>query len=348
MQTAISGMPLHDLEKLLSDYPKYRAKQIFTWIGRGAISFDEMSNLPSDLRVKLGTQYTLRKTKLLNTVADDDGTLKLQIGLEDDNIIESVLLFDGADRKTACLSTQVGCPMRCAFCKTGKLGFARNLESAEIIEQLFYIDSLYSSSAQSENQHKISNIVFMGMGEPLLNFLELEKTLNIICTSMSKRRITISTCGIIDGIYKLLENDIGVRLALSLTTADESLRKKLMPVTCQNPLSELKKALITYQQKQKQRVTLECVLLGGINTRQQDIDAISKFADGLDAIVNLIPWNPVENMSFNDIPLKEPCAAEVNKFELGLNKAGLKTALRYKKGRGVSGACGQLGVVIPH
>ncbi|GMO41051.1 MAG: 23S rRNA (adenine(2503)-C(2))-methyltransferase RlmN [Termitinemataceae bacterium] len=340
--TAISGLPLADLENLLqtgdNHLPKYRAKQIFDWVQRGVDSFDEMTNLSIDLRKQLSKQFTLRKTQILKSIKDKDGTKKLQIELNDGNIIESVILVDGADRKTACLSTQVGCPMACAFCKTGSLGFLRNLDSCEINEQLLHIQKDASAS-------KISNIVFMGMGEPLLNIAELEKTLMIICSGMSKRRITISTCGIIDGIYKLADKGLGIRLAVSLTTADESLRTQLMPVTKKNPLGELKKALTYYQQRENQRITLECVLLGGINTRSQDITTLVDFAAGLDVIINLIPWNPIENMLFKGTLLKEPSAAEVKNFELALTQSGLKTALRYKKGRNVCGACGQLGVV---
>ncbi|MDR2841584.1 MAG: radical SAM protein, partial [Spirochaetaceae bacterium] len=246
MNQPITGVPIADLEKLLLSLPKFRAKQIFDWIQNGAESFEQMSNLPIDLRNTLSKTYRLRCTKLLNKIEDKDGTIKLQLEIENDEVIESVILIDSSERKTACLSTQAGCPMRCVFCKTGSLGFSRNLTSSEIVEQFFHIKALGND---------IANIVFMGMGEPLLNLNELEKAIDVLCKNMSYRRITISTCGIISGIRSLIDRKIHTRLALSICSADEDLRRRLMPVSITNPLEDLKNALQDYQQQQGQRIT---------------------------------------------------------------------------------------------
>ncbi|GMO21454.1 MAG: 23S rRNA (adenine(2503)-C(2))-methyltransferase RlmN [Termitinemataceae bacterium] len=339
MRISLSGIPLSDLEKLLDPLPPYRARQIFKWIHGGISSFSEMSNLPLALREELNSAYTLRKTTVLQKLEDKDGTIKLQLTLEDELAVESVILSDGTNRKTACISTQAGCPMKCVFCKTGRLGFTRNLDSSEIVEQFLHIRAISG---------EIANIVFMGMGEPLLNLTEVERAIAVLCESMSGRRITISTCGIISGIQALADQAKNIRLAVSLTTADEDLRRRLMPVSVQNPLPALKEAINTYQKRHGQRVTLEAVLLGGVNTRPTDITAMAVFAQGLDVVVNLIPWNRIENLMFEGKPLQEPNHNEIQRFIDGLNQQGLKTVLRHKKGRSIGGACGQLGVLAEH
>jgi 23S rRNA (adenine2503-C2)-methyltransferase len=226
--------------------------------------------------------------------------------------------------------------MGCVFCKTGLMGLTRNLDSTEITEQFYHIRKFYPD---------IANIVFMGMGEPLLNLTELRRAIEVLCRTMSPRRITVSTCGLVDGIESLADEGPAVRLAVSLTTAREELRRRLMPVSAANPLCRLKEALLRHQERQRRRITLEAVLLGGINTGAEDAEAMAAFALGLDVIVNLIPWNPAEGLSLEGIPLKEPSAAELKRFCAELEKQGLKTVLRRRKGRGISGACGQLGSV---
>jgi 23S rRNA (adenine2503-C2)-methyltransferase len=269
---------------------------------------------------------------------DPDGTIKLRIRLWDGAAIEAVVLTDGEGRQTACLSTQAGCPIGCVFCKTGALGFLRNLEASEITEQFYHLRDLCPG---------IANIVVMGMGEPLLNLGELRKALETLTDpeglGLSKRRVTVSTSGIISGIRELAEKGPGVRLAVSLTTADEHLRRRLMPIAASNPLPALKDALVFYQRKQGRRITLEAALLGGVNTRDEDIAALAAFARGLNAVVNLIPWNPVEGLSFAGKALREPAGEEVARFGRGLEARGIKVTRRFRKGRLVAGACGQLG-----
>jgi 23S rRNA (adenine2503-C2)-methyltransferase len=336
---AVSGLTPEELSSLLQPLPLFRAKQIFKWISRGASSFEHMTDLGKDLRKELESRFVLRSSKVSAELAGFDGTVKLRIELHDGQRIEAVLLSDGEGRKTACLSTQAGCPAGCVFCKTGALGFSRNLSSGEIIEQFFYLNSRFA----------VSNIVVMGMGEPLLNLEELRRALGILFDprglGISPRRVTISTSGLIGGIRDLADKGPPVRLALSLTSAREELRNRLMPIGRENPLPLLKEALLYYQQKTGRRVTLEAVLLGGLNTGREEAAAMAAFASGIDAIVNLIPWNPVEGLAFEGRPLREPSPSELRNFTTELESRGLNLTLRYRKGRDVAGACGQLGQI---
>ncbi|MDR1373710.1 MAG: 23S rRNA (adenine(2503)-C(2))-methyltransferase RlmN [Treponema sp.] len=355
--TVLSGLPLEELEGFfrcsLPALPSFRSKQIFTALARGTLSFNEIHSLPLTLREELHSRFRLRSSAVSARLEDQDGTVKLQILLEDGLKIEAVLLVspggirekDGpntGDRRTACLSTQAGCPAGCVFCKTGALSLARNLSSAEIVEQFLHIRSLCPG---------IDNIVIMGMGEPLLNLGELRKALAVLTSpeglGISRRRITLSTCGITEGIRDLADRGPDLRLAVSLTAAEEDLRNRLMPIARSNPLKELKEALRCYQRIRGRRITLEAVLLGGINTRGKDAEALARFAQGLDTVVNLIPWNPVEGLCFEGKPLREPEEKETAGFARKLGNLGLKVTRRYRKGRGVAGACGQLGAVRP-
>ena len=337
---SISGYTLSTLTDLLKPLPTFRAKQIFKWIARGATNFDSMTDLSQELRKDLNDRFAVQETHISETLTDSDGTIKLQIALQDGAKIEAVVLVDGEGRKTACISTQVGCPMGCAFCKTGSLGFLRNLSAAEITEQLFHCRAVAG---------EIANIVIMGMGEPLLNLEHLRTAMNIWSDpaglGMSRRRITISTSGIISGIRDLADHGPEVRLAISLTTADPQLRELLMPVTKANPLSELTEALRYFQSKHNKRITLEAVMLGGLTTRKEDALAIAAFAKGLDVIINLIPWNPVNGMGLRGKAFLEPSDREIDHMVKLLEERGLRVTRRFRKGRGVSGACGQLGSV---
>jgi 23S rRNA (adenine2503-C2)-methyltransferase len=344
---ALSGLPLDDLIKIIKPLPAFRARQIFKWIAGGTVSFQEMTDLPLLLREELEGRFRVYSSAVAARFEDPDGTVKLQIRLGDGARIEAVLLSGAggregrpAARKTACLSTQAGCPAGCVFCKTGTLGFLRNLDSAEITEQFLFLRGIVPG---------ISNIVIMGMGEPLLNLGELRRALSVLTDSrglgLSPRRITLSTGGITAGIRDLADQGPGIRLALSLTTADGDLRQRLMPIGRANPLPELKEALAYYQRRGGGRITLEAVLLSGINTRREDAAALISFARGLDSVVNLIPWNPVEGMNFEGKPLKEPSQKEIKDFIRLLEQGGIKTTRRFRRGRSVRGACGQLGAL---
>jgi 23S rRNA (adenine2503-C2)-methyltransferase len=334
VKPALAGLSVSELAEVLKPLPAFRARQLFRHLSQGVRSFSAMTDFSLSLRDALGKRFALYSSEVSQRFVDEDGTVKIQLTLKDGERIEAVLLSDEENRRTACLSTQAGCPMGCVFCKTGSLGFKRNLDSAEIIEQFLHLRSI----------EDISNIVIMGMGEPLLNLGELRKALAFITAgNFSKRRITISTSGIAAGICDLADNGPDVRLAVSLTAADPILREKLMPVTRANPLPLLKESLAYYRQKRGRRITLEAVLLGGLNTGAKDVDAIAVFARGLDAVINLIPWNPVAGMSLDGQALREPSKAEVSAFMQALQQKGLNVTRRLKKGRNVSGACGQLG-----
>ncbi|MDY3131319.1 MAG: 23S rRNA (adenine(2503)-C(2))-methyltransferase RlmN [Treponema sp.] len=314
---------------------KFRGDQIFKWVGYGVKDFDAMTNLSLDLRNQLKDKAILRCTTLENILKDPDGTIKLQIKLSDGNIVETVLLTDKEDRKTACVSCQAGCGMKCAFCMTGTLGLSRNLLPAEIVEQFLYLEEIAG---------KLNNIVFMGMGEPMQNLSGIRKAVEILChkngRNLSSKRITLSTCGVVKGIYDLADNGPNIRLAVSLTTANEDLRKKLMPVaaTKENSLSELRNAIKYYAEKSGKRVTLEAALLAKTNTDRESAQNMINFAKNLDVNVNLIPWNPV-----SILPFEEPSNNEVHNFVKQLEDAGINVTLRTRRGRKIGGACGQLG-----
>lgn len=314
---------------------KFRGDQIFKWVGNGVKDFEAMTNLSLDLRNQLKDKAILRCTTLENILKDPDGTIKLQIKLSDGNIVETVLLTDKEDRKTACVSCQAGCGMKCAFCMTGTLGLSRNLLPAEIVEQFLYLEEIAG---------KLDNIVFMGMGEPMQNLSGIRKAVEILChkngRNLSSKRITLSTCGVVKGIYDLADNGPNIRLAVSLTTANEDLRKELMPVAVakENSLSELRNAIKYYAEKSGKRVTLEAALLAKTNTDRESAQNMINFAKNLDVNVNLIPWNPV-----SILPFEEPSNNEVHNFVKQLEDAGINVTLRTRRGRKIGGACGQLG-----
>ena len=330
----LSGLLSEEITQKLELSQGFRGKQIFKWIGNGVKSFDDMTNLSLDLRNTLKEKALVRSSTVSNVLKDPDGTIKLQITLFDNNAVETVLLTDKEGRKTACVSCQAGCAMKCAFCMTGTLGLSRNLEAGEIVEQFLYLEEIAG---------KLDNIVFMGMGEPMQNLEGIRKAIQILChkdgRALSSKRITLSTCGIIKGIYDLADNGPHIRLAVSLTTANEDLRKEIMPVTSSNSLADLRKAIDYYAEKSGKRVTLEAALLHNKNTDKISADNLINFAKGIDVNINLIPWNPV-----SILPFTEPTTEEVKHFVGLIEKAGLNVTLRTRRGRKIGGACGQLGV----
>ena len=330
----LTGLLPQEITQQLQLTQSFRGKQIFKWISTGVADFDLMTNLSLDLRNELKQKSLLRTTTIDKVLTDPDGTIKIVVALHDGNSVETVLLTDKEGRKTACVSCQAGCAMKCAFCMTGTLGLARNLTAAEIVEQFLYME---------QQAGTLDNIVFMGMGEPMQNLEAIRKTIQILCDkdgrALSSKRITLSTCGIVKGIYDLADNGPNIRLAVSLTTADEDLRQELMPVsTGVNNLTELRKAIDYYAGKSGKRVTLEAALLHDKNTSPESAQNLINFAKGLDVNINLIPWNPVATL-----PFTEPGQNEIKNFVNILEKAGLNVTLRTRRGRKIGGACGQLG-----
>jgi 23S rRNA (adenine2503-C2)-methyltransferase len=345
---SLAGKSLCELEKLLS-LERFRAGQIHKWIIRGVCDFDQMTDIPLSMRSSLKADFRLFSGSVVSC-HDDSGAKKIVIELKDGLKIESVLLKDAKNRLTACLSTQAGCPIGCVFCKTGSLGFSRNLEANEIAEQfLFLRGSAAAAKPENKDEHIIDNIVIMGMGEPLLNMAHLRKALAFFNDpggmNFSGRRITASTCGICEGLFDIANNGPFIRIALSLATADEQLRQKMIPAAKSNPLEKIKEALVLFQRNGGGRVTLEIPLLGGINTRSRDAASIAEFAAGIDSVVNVIPWNPVAGLELDGKPLREPEKKEIRDFLGELENYGLKTTMRLHKGRGIMGACGQLGAL---
>lgn len=330
---ALAGLTAQEISEQLDITPAFRGRQIFKWIGRGADDFSQMTDISLDLRNILEQKAVLRSSRVTQVLRDSDGTVKLQVELCDGLAIETVLLTDRQDRKTACVSCQAGCQMNCAFCQTGHLGFARSLTAGEIVEQFLFLE---------KETGTLDNIVFMGMGEPMQNLENIRKAVSILTSkdgrALSSRRITLSTCGVIKGIYDLADNGPAIRLALSLTTADEALRTELMPVNKANPLPELRKAIDYYAKKTGRRVTLEAALLHGKNTGPDSARRMIDFAKGIDVNINLIPWNPVDSL-----PFEEPGRDECRSFVQILENAGLNVTLRTRRGREINGACGQLG-----
>jgi len=349
--TSILGLTLSELEEKLSHLPRFRAKQIYDWIIKGVSSFNDMKNIPLTLQNELKENFKIFCGSVHN-LQEDNGTKKTVITLKDNALIESVLLNDGKKRFTACISTQAGCSCKCVFCKTGSIGFKRNLDTQEIMEQFLRLRILCTSdfNTNSKDSHIIDNIVFMGMGEPLLNLTNLRKTIEVLTCkngfNFSKRRITVSTCGICDGLFDIADNGPYIRLALSLTTADEPLRQELMPIAVSNPLEKIKEALLLFQRNGGARITLEVPLLKDINTREKDALSIAKFASGIDCVVNVIPWNPVSGLMYKEKQIMEPPKKETEDYIRMLEKLKLKVTVRLHKGKKIMGACGQLGEVI--
>jgi len=319
--------------------PPYRSRQLYRWISRGASSWDEMTDLPVHERARLAAaRPRIHSSETAARLEDPDGSLKLQIRLADGAAVECVLLEDIEGRRTACLSCQVGCPMGCAFCRTGEIGFLRNLSAGEIMEQFH----LLGRACESREGGPISNVVFMGMGEPMLNLEAVRRAVALLSDpegiGISLRKITISTSGVVPGILDLAENGPRIRLAVSLTAADDALRDDLMPVNKRWNLAALKDALSAYQAATGERITLEAALMGGRNSGVRDAEALVRWVSPLQVQVNIIPWNKVPTL-----PFSEPSRAELEAYSAVLERAGMAASRRMRRGRGVMGACGQLG-----
>lgn len=319
------------MEMLGLDKP-FQARIIRDSIIKGVFDFMEMTSLPKAMRERLSQRFRSALSGRVMEKQEADSTVKLAVSFPDGAIIECVRLSDGSGRYTACLSSQVGCAMGCAFCRTGTMGLVRNLTAGEIVEQFALLSSL---------GERISHIVFMGMGEALANFTAAMDAIHELHREdgygISYRKMTISTCGLVPGIKKLTEVDIPVRLAVSLVSADDETRSRIMRINRSYPLQELKQALVSFQHHQDRRLTLEYCMLGGINTSEESAEELSRFCRGLDALVNLIPWNPVPELGFT-----APTEREMKAFENALRKLKVNYTIRRSKGQGISGACGQL------
>ncbi|BAL80838.1 23S rRNA (adenine(2503)-C(2))-methyltransferase RlmN [Caldisericum exile] len=337
MKKDIKNLTLKELEGFFSSLneKKYRAKEVFNAIYKEKReNFSEITTLSKELRKTLDNIFYITTFKEVSRKTSKDDATKFVFELSDKRLIESVLIKNtnniGRTWFTACLSTQVGCSMACQFCATGKMGLIRNLEAGEIVEQFLQLEKI----------SPVSNIVFMGMGEPLLNYENVKKAIEILTDEngreLGKRRITISTSGITPMIYKLADEIPSVKLAISLHAAIQRKRDSLMPGLKNYPLNKLKEALIYYNERTGNTVTLEYLLIDNVNDTKSDAEALLKFSRDLKFVkVNLIHYNEIPSISF------KPSKKEIE-FQKFLLSNGLRTTLRLSKGTDVSAACGQL------
>lgn len=331
----LAGMTLSELEDLMAQMgaTKFRAKQIHNWIyAKSVSSIDEMTNLSKDFREQLKQVAAVTESKIKVKQVSSDGTLKYLIEYPDGECVETVLMrFDNRANLTACVSSQVGCAVNCSFCATGKGGFKRNLTHQEIIEQVL--------SIQRDTGLKVTNIVFMGQGEPLLNLNNVLKALEIFNNDfqIGARRITISTSGIIPGIKRLAEMDLQSTLAISLHAPNHKLRAELMPIENKYPIDELKNALIDYVEKTGRRITIEYILIHGFNDTQEVAKELAILLRGIKCNINLIPYNSVVENDY-----KKPSNNDIMKFKYLLEHSGKKVTVRLERGADIDAACGQL------
>lgn len=334
-KTVLTGMTYPELEEFIKENnePAFRAKQLQYWLyKKPAVDFDNMTNLSADFRKKLNEIAIITSSRIRQKLVGKDGTLKYLIEYPDGNLVETVLMcYEKRPNLTACVSTQIGCAVGCTFCATGKSGFVRNLTAAEITEQLMTI--------QKDAGVTVTNLVFMGQGEPLLNFEETSKAINIINTEfeIGMRRITVSTCGIVPNMYKLAEINRQLILAVSLHAPDHELREKIMPIEKKYPIDEIIKALKFFIQKTGRRVTIEYILIDGINDSIEHAKKLNNLLKDLKYNINLIPFNPIEGCDY-----KKPSRERVNRFRETLELVTKKVTVRLERGTDISAACGQL------
>ena len=318
---------------------KFYGKQIFNWLHKKIVrDLNEITNLSLKDRELLGEKAYIPFLNLLRQqVSKIDKTEKFLFGLEDGHTIETVLLRHKDKRNTLCISSQVGCPVKCAFCATGQDGFIRNLDVNEIINQVYTVERRLVKQGSN-----INNIVFMGMGEPLLNLDNVLKALDILSNengiNISKRKITISTSGIVPNIEKILLEKLPIELAVSLHSAINEKRDVIIPINRAYPLEDLYAVLQEYQRQTKRRITFEYILINNFNVSDTDANALADFVHDFDHVVNLIPFNPVANTEF-----ERPSDKKIDKFYTFLKDVRkVNVTLRREKGTDIAGACGQL------
>jgi 23S rRNA (adenine2503-C2)-methyltransferase len=339
----IKSLSLEELSERLRalGQPAYRAKQVMQWIyGKRAKSFAEMSDLPAGLREQLAANLSFSGLDPIRTLGSLDTTLKYLFKLDDGALIEAVLIpaspalyGDASDRRTLCISTQVGCAYGCKFCASGLDGWSRNLQPGEIVDQILRVEELCGE--------RINNIVFMGMGEPLANYPNLMKAITIINApwgvGLGARHITISTSGLAPQIQQLAEQPLQVRLAISLHGATDEVRSQIMPVNRKYPLATLLEACAYYTERKKQWLTFEYILIDGVNDRPEDAAALARIARKVKAKVNCIPYNRVEGLQW-----ERPSEDRQDAFMAILTAARIPATIRREKGHDIAAACGQL------
>lgn len=328
---------MNELKHIMEEntFKTFRAKQIYNWLYNGGINdIEEMKNIPKNLKLFLKENFIINPIQTVQKQEDKDAdTIKYLLKLPDDNMIECVLIKSG-DRKTICISSQVGCPLNCSFCSTATMGFIRNLTAGEIVGQFQLLKM---------NHQKLDNIVFMGMGEPMLNYENVAKAIRIINNknglNFGIKRITLSTAGVVKGIQKLTEDKLNIKLAVSLNSPIEQQRIRLMPVTKTNSLGELIKALKLYQETTGKRITFEYVMIKNENMDKKHAEKIIDLKKELNFNLNIIPYNDSLNTS-----LKTPNSQDIERFLSYFVDTDIEIVRRYKKGNNINAACGQLAV----
>jgi len=342
-RTDLRSLQLDELKKQLSDRnePIYRADQIADWLYQKRVqSSAEMTDLPHSLREWLNDSFNLGQPEIIRVLGSRDTTRKFLLRLSDGSLIEAVLIpaspalyGQRSDRRTICVSTQVGCAYGCKFCASGLEGFSRNLRADEIVNQIITIER--------ESGEKIDNIVFMGMGEPLANFDNLIRAIRIINApwglGIGARHITVSTSGLAPQIKKLAGEQLQIRLAISLHGASDDVRSQIMPVNRRYNVAVLMEACRYYTARRKQRLTFEYILIAGVNDADQQARLLARLATELQAKVNLIPYNTVQGL-----PWSRPPIDRQEKFLSILRKHEVAATLRREKGHDIEAACGQL------
>lgn len=342
-KTDIKSLLFGELQEQLRDLgePSYRAGQITDWLYKRRVNtIDKMTNLPRPLRTRLVERFSLGKVDLVRVLGAQDTTRKFLFRLADGKLIESVLipaspaLYGGkSDRRTICVSTQVGCAYGCKFCASGLEGFSRNLSASEIVDQIIEVER-----AAGE---KIDNVVFMGMGEPLANFANVMRAVRIINApwglAIGARRVMVSTSGLAPQIRKLAEEPLQIRLAVSLHGATDEVRNRIMPINRRYNIETLLSACDYYVARKKQRLTFEYILIADVNDTDQQARLLSRHACRVSAKVNLIPYNSVSGL-----PWTRPPESRQEKFLSILRMEGIPVTLRREKGHDIDAACGQL------
>ncbi len=315
----------------------YRADQVYNWIwNKGVHSFDLMTNISRESRSLLKLNFEINRIKFDISQKSFDGTIKNTVRLNDNNIVEAVLI-PTKNRRTACVSSQVGCSLNCEFCATSKMKNIRNLKKDEIFDQVFLMNK------QSLNYYNkpLTNIVFMGMGEPLMNYNNVLSAIDKITDpsflGFSPSRITISTSGIPKLIKKLADDGVKTELAVSLHSARKKIREKIMPFSTKFPLETLKESLGYWQNKNRKILTLEYIVWNLINDLEDDINALIEFCKGLNVKVNLIEYNPIESIDF-----KQAKKSVINLYKKELGKSNITVTIRKSRGKDIDAACGQL------
>ena len=337
--TDIRELTLEEIQQLVAELGEkpYRAKQLWEWLWKkGAHSWEAMSDLPKTFRAQLAERTVLRPLTIVEQQKSSDGTIKCAFKTWDGHVVEGVLI-PTPTRLTACISSQIGCSLTCSFCATGKLKRIRNLDAAEIVDQVVLINKL----ANEHYKQDLTNIVYMGMGEPLLNYASTMRSAERIMAEdglgMGARRITVSTAGIAKMIRKLADDGARFNLALSLHAATDAKRDRIMPINEQNSLGELKDALRYYTRVTRKEVTFEYILLRGFNDSLDDAQQLVRYASDVHAKVNLIEYNPIDDGGFGRTDAKDAEA-----FQQYLDRKGIIARIRRSRGRDIDAACGQL------